>query len=178
MRRCRRSLVAAFLAVGAVGPLSGCTAPVDGLIGITLNHAGQPSVVLISCRHQLGGATMYWVDDPAGSDSWHALVAQWKLPAGYSSPIQWPLLSSEASGVTIVKRPAALSAGRRYRVYGWTHSDPYYSADGPDFTADDVAQLGPGEILIPGYLLSPGSDSEAPARVGMDEFKRLACEQV
>ena len=36
----------AFLGLGVVGSLSACTAPVDGLIGITLDGSGQPNVVI------------------------------------------------------------------------------------------------------------------------------------
>ena len=35
-----------FLGLGVVGSLSACTAPVDGLIGITLDGSGQPNVVI------------------------------------------------------------------------------------------------------------------------------------
>ena len=40
----------------------------------------------MSCHHHLGGVTLYWPDDPAGSDSSHAVVAQWKPPVAYGSP--------------------------------------------------------------------------------------------
>jgi len=36
----------AFLGLGVVGSLSACTAPVDGLIGITLDGSGQLNVVI------------------------------------------------------------------------------------------------------------------------------------
>jgi hypothetical protein len=164
----------AFLGLGVVGSLSACTAPVDGLIGITLDTSGQPDVVLMSCQHHLGGVTLYWPDHPAGSDSNHAVVAQWKLPVAYSSPIRWPLLSPKPEGLTITKEPSALTPGRTYRIYGWTHESPYYSADGPEFKAQDLAQLRPGEVLMED--LQTNMETTAPARVTMAQFKQLACQ--
>ena len=42
----RRMSLLAFLGLGVVGSLSASTAPVDGLIGITLDGSGQPNVVI------------------------------------------------------------------------------------------------------------------------------------
>jgi len=144
------------------------------MIGITLDVSGQPDVVLMSCHHHLGGVTLYWPDDPAGTDSNHAIVAQWKLPTGYRSPIQWPLLSSKPEGLTITKKPAALTPGRTYRIYGWTHESPYYSADGPEFQAADIAGLVAGEVLIDRPMTDQGPSDTA--RVSMARFKDLACQ--
>jgi hypothetical protein len=162
-----------FVAVGAAGSMSACTAPVDGLIGIALDVSGQPKVVLMSCLHHLDGVTVIWSDDPAGRDSKHAVFAKWKLPVGYDSPIEWSILSSRPERVTIVNGPAALTPGRTYSIGGGSRDDPYWSADGPDFTAEDFARLHPGEILIPEFLTD--KEPPAPTRVSMDSFKQLAC---
>ena len=153
--------------------MSACTAPVDGLIGIGIDVSGQPQVVLMSCLHHLDGVTVIWSDDPTGLDSKHAVVAKWKLPVGYDSPIEWSLLSSTPEGVTIVKGPAALTPGRTYSIGGGSHDDPYWSAGGPDFTAKDIARLHPGEILIQDFMTD--KEPTTPTRVSMDQFKELAC---
>jgi len=166
-------LLTGFFALGAMGSLSACTAPIDGMIGITTDGSGQPSVVLQSCQQHVGGVTLYWSDDPAGSDSSHARLAEWKLPTGYGSPLQWPLLSAKPDGVTILKKPTALVPGRIYSIYGWTRESPYYSATGPDFKAEDIVGLQSGDVLI-GDLFG-GKDPRAPIRVSLAKFRQLAC---
>jgi hypothetical protein len=134
----------------------------------------------MSCDQHLGGVSAYWHDDPAGSEE---TLAKWTLPADYKSPVEWSLLSSTPEGIrSVLTVPGVPVPGRTYRIYGWTAEQPYYSADGPEFTADDLAQLKPGEVLIEDFSEAAQSAASTPGgplphvRVSMDEFKKRACQ--
>jgi hypothetical protein len=170
-------LVAVLFALAGAGSLTACTVPPDGRVGIAVSEAGQPEAVLVSCKHQMNGASLYWYDDPNPTSP---VLAKWTLPSGYTSPLQWSLVSPKPDEVTVVSGPAALMPGTVYSIYGWT-GDHSYSAPGVQFTLEDIADLRPGEVLTwdpspPPHPQPRASGETGPfARVSMDEFKKAAC---
>jgi hypothetical protein len=55
-------------------------------------------------------------------------------------------LATGGNGWTVTKPLAAFKPGRLYDMYGWTNNDSA-SADGPEFTPEELSALKPGEVL-------------------------------
>ncbi|WP_319463597.1 hypothetical protein [Micromonospora sp. RTP1Z1] len=149
--------------------LSSCTVPVDGLAGVTVDEKGNPIGVVRTCEHPLDGATLYWPDDPRGSDGQPAELGQWEFTGStVTHSLAWPLGAASAADVKGKQTPQAMLPGRTFSLYGWT-TDNSWSAANVDFTLTDLEGLPVGKILV--------LDSGTRLRVVSEpEFDALVCE--
>ncbi|MGN6612704.1 MAG: hypothetical protein ACTHLJ_13105 [Angustibacter sp.] len=160
-----------WLLLPGVALLASCTAPVDGYTGVTVDPDGALHAVVQTCRHPLDGATLYWGDDPKGSDSDHALMGRWEFSGStVGRPVSWSVNDEEGSGVRATAPRRPLAPGRTYSLYGWTH-DGSWSTLSVGFTLKDLASLQPGRVLG----LDAGDD---PREVSLQQFSQLACDDL
>lgn len=171
-------LAGVALVAGACSPES------DGLTGVGVDGAGRPVGYLLSCKHRIDGATLYWPADPAGADSQHATAGEWTMPSNTRRVVTW-LLDSGApgggvqslhrshigSGVISSKPAIGLDQSRKYALYGWTH-DNSYTAGRVEFSGHDLAGLQPGQVLLDASGDDPPHDRKIVSRA---QFEHAAC---
>lgn len=155
--------------LGSVGLLSSCTVPVDGYAGITVDSNGAAQALIQTCKHSVDGATIYWGDDPKGSDSRDAEIGNWKFSRStVGRPITWTVGADLAEDVQATVPIKALVPRRIYSLYGWT-KDNSWSTVSVDFTLKELKALKPGRVLV--------FDSESqPREVSAQQFSNLACD--
>lgn len=157
-----------WAAIVGVGLLSSCTVPVDGSAGVTVDSGGVVRALVETCTHSVDGATLYWGDDPQGSDSRDARIGRWKFSrstAGRS--LSWPVDAEHSEDVQATVSIKTMAPGRTYSLYGWTNDDSW-STDSVDFTLNDVRALRPGRVLI-GYA------GAQPRDVSLKQFSVHVC---
>jgi hypothetical protein len=157
------------LALGAVGLLTSCTVPVDGYAGITVDSNGAAQALIQTCKHPVDGATIYWGDDPKGSDSRDAEIGEWKFSRStVGQPITWTVGADRAEDVQATVPIKGMVPRRVYSLYGWT-KDNSWSTVSVDFTLTDLKALKPRRVLV--------LDSESnPREVSAQQFSDLACD--
>jgi len=162
--RCVGTAVALSFALG------GCTVPIDGVAGITLDRSGRPVAVLDSCKHDLDGASLDLTEGGGGEKD----VGTWSMTTSTQTPVQWPLVSTGApsGSVAVQDDPSDLDRRATYSLYGWT-KDHSYSAVDVTFRLADLAGLRPGEVLVYGDAAEGGTTGHRV--VTLAELERLAC---
>ena len=136
--------LAAGLALLCAAALTGCTVPVGGVAGVTVDAAGAPVAVVAVCEGYLDDLELYTDNAGGTSDtqgSWaadHAVTEQESV--SLASPGRWR-----------TREPLTrLRPGKRYMLYGATH-DNVWSTLQIDFTVRDLRRLRPGTVLYPAY---------------------------
>lgn len=161
-------IVSAGLALTAT---AGCTVPMDAVAGISVTDGGHLLGVMMVCRHQIDGATLYVdsddVDDERAVGSW---TADRPLKAGLTT---WPL-DVPVAGWTTTTSLTPLNAKTTYDLYGWT-KDNSWSASSVSFTLTDQARLTPGTVFYEDFATN---GDESTAIVPLAEFKAKACKGV
>jgi hypothetical protein len=130
--------------------LGGCGVPEDGWVGVGRNPDGQFEVYVRTCEHALDGSTLYWPDDPAGNSE-AEVFGEWTFQQGGqgATRVEWPLLGQGQNEVTALRPVAQLpDPPKNMAIYAWTR-DASASAGGPyQFTAADLNELRPGQVLV------------------------------
>jgi len=160
MRRLAGLLVVGLIAFGATG----CTVPMNGITGVSVDQDGNLVIVLAWCGRQPDGVTLY-----------HNTYAEDPTPATYdpdaSGPANPPIddasyLAPRVAGETTSFRLVAPGNGWRaeqqqipsldpaitYRAYGWTRDNTFSTAH-VEFQSGDADKLRrtPGTVLVNDY---------------------------
>lgn len=110
--------------------LTGCSVPSHGWVGLLRGEGESLIAVVQMCEESVDGATIY-TGDGAGEQT--IALAEFGTPVTDTGAVELATLENLDTEVT-------------HRVYGWTDSATS-SADGPDFTRDDIARVEPGNVL-------------------------------
>ncbi|MFF1293776.1 MULTISPECIES: hypothetical protein [unclassified Streptomyces] len=167
MRRGRIVLAAA--GVAALAAVSGCTVPIAGATGITVDADGRPMGVLMVCHDHIDGATLYTDSKPADPDESRSVeVGRWSGDASVKGFATWPL-DTAGDGWSVEKPLQALKKDRSYHLYGWTRDSSWSTGD-VTFTPADLATLTPGRVR---YWSGEGDDYETGS---VEDFRSRACQ--
>lgn len=161
----RSSRAALVLGGMVVLTVSGCSPVTEGVVGLTVDTAGNPVALLAPCdTNALGGE----VDDVGitrlipgerGADAWDRIARWGDLDlASDGELIEFPL-------------DVALEPGQEYLLWADEPGQllgPAVQLAAVDFTAAEVAGLAPGEVLA---NLAPPLD-----RTSVAEFAASACD--
>jgi hypothetical protein len=137
----RLAVTAALMIIAAFG-LCGCTVPINGMTGMTVDQDGNLTAVFAWCGDSSpDGATLY---DPRGFDG--TTVAVYRAPhlAGHTASLR---LDAPANGWVAQKPMPVLDPTVRYVIYGWTSDNSTSTAD-VEFAVTDRDRLTPGTVLI------------------------------
>ncbi|CAM5737423.1 hypothetical protein SALBM311S_09310 [Streptomyces alboniger] len=166
-----RRFVGAVTAGMALAVTSGCTVPIDAVVGISVTADGRLLGVMMVCGHQIDGTTLYVdsddVDKAVTIGSW---TADRPLTAGLTT---WTL-DPPSAGWTADKPLTPLTAKTTYALYGGT-KDNSWSSTSVSFTLADRDRLTPGMVRYDD--VSANGDYSA-VTVPMAEFKARACQNM
>lgn len=163
-------LAGAVVFVTAVTATAGCTVPSGGAIALGLDTGSQPIAYVQMCEGGIDGLTVY--EDTGHGTS--RTMGEWDAPRRVGTSATVPLAAPPADWT--VERPlTGLDPATSYHVYGWTN-DNSGSANGPDFTLDDLAALEPGQVTW--WNGDWGTDGNHPtnAVTTLAEFQDQACD--
>jgi hypothetical protein len=165
MGRTRRFGAAAAACVLLSLGLTGCTVEPGGSLGLTVDAAGQPVIVVQMCKGYLDGATLYEdVDNPDDNDD----NGSWKVEPRVTGFSQFSLAKG-GDGWKLEQPLKPLAAKAKYSIYGWTE-DNRWSADQLPVTLDEIAKLRPGQIWY-----STFDEAETYKTGSAEEFKTDSC---
>jgi hypothetical protein len=163
-------MLAVVLAVASVSAVAGCTVPVNGLTGISVDSNGHLVLVLAWCGRHPDGITVYH-DDLSEPDEPSVSDIDLDAPSRLSGRSATVSLTSPSGGWTGPSPIPPLDPSIRYSAYGWTR-DNSYSTGHVIFQPATVATLQPGQILFQdGWDETKGGDKEGV--VSYDEFVRI-----
>ncbi|NNN37930.1 hypothetical protein HLK59_47995 [Streptomyces sp. S3(2020)] len=164
----RRRNVLAAAGVAVLATLSGCTVPIAGAMGITVDADGRPMGVLMVCHDHIDGATLYTdskPDDPDDSES--VEVGSWSGDESVKGFATWSL-DTAGDGWSVDEPLQPLKENREYHLYGWTRGNSW-STGNVNFTPADLAALTPGQVR---YRRSGGDDHRTGS---VEDFRTEAC---
>ncbi|MFI7068235.1 hypothetical protein ACIBL3_45130 [Kribbella sp. NPDC050124] len=147
-----RALVAAVV-VCASGFQVGCGPPIDGLMGLTVDEAGQPVAVMQTCEH-VDGVTIY-AENPLASPSQspnRIPVATWVRTPAASGYVQFPLSGGgewKLQGTRKKLRP-----GTEYSLHAWSNEGSPRTGH-TRFSLAGLMKLRYGEVRLGGAFADP-----------------------
>ncbi|MFE7596766.1 hypothetical protein [Streptomyces sp. NPDC057494] len=157
--------------------LTGCTAPIAGVTGVTVTAEGEPLGVLLVCHDGIDAAVLYPADpppaDPSAEEAEDAKEPEytdsWTAEEAVTDYTTWPLTGpAGGGGLTPDAPPHALKPGQLYTVYG-AAQDNSWSTDAHSFTLADLTKLRPDQVA---YTY----DDEVRTTTVAD-FRAHACEE-
>lgn len=165
------------LALGGVlvAGLTGCTVPIGGDTGISVDEAGHLIVVLTWCGRSPDAVVVYHDPAPAKTDS---AAGTAKNPSVVDADYQAPALGGQSAsfrldapsgGWTVTPKPLIPDPAITYTAYGATH-DNSSSTRSVSFEADDVAKVKPGLVLVQRYDEKKQDDVDVV--MSLREFER------
>lgn len=162
-----------LLILCAIAALSGCTVPVVGLAGVSVDQEGRPVGYLAVCEDHIDGATLYYDEPAAASDEHRSVdVGSWVADPEVTGTSIWSL-AEPRSGWRPTLALGRLEPGRSYTLSGWTH-DNSSSTGSVTFTEAQLRGMTPGQVR---YL--SGHDGEAEQDIyttgSAAEFQASAC---
>lgn len=167
MRRRRNVLAAACVA--ALATVSGCTVPIAGAMGVTVDADGRPMGLLMVCHDHIDGATLYTDSEPDNPDDSRSVeVGRWSSDESVKGFATWPL-DTAGDGWSVDKSLQPLRKNREYHLYGWTR-DSSWSTGNVNFTPADLAALTSGRVR---YWSGEGEDYETGS---VEDFRADACQ--
>ncbi len=141
MRPSRIALSAVLICSAAV--LTGCSPGHSGVIGISVDEAGRPVVVLQDCKGEIDKLVLSALSVTNGVKNTE--VARWRNPKSPKGIVEFPLV--EGAGRWKSEAPVpALDVRRRYELNGWQKNDAT-RATPVAFTPAMLKDLQPGQIL-------------------------------
>jgi hypothetical protein len=156
------------LNIGALLLITGCTAEVTGLAGVSVDERGNPIAVAVACAGKFDSATL---EDVSNFDT-ITLVREWSFSA--NKAMRWNIVESPTAthpkpGGTLVLKPEVLYDLKAFNTEAQTTSGSV------TFTAADVARLRPGQV---GYLKENLSGGTAKyVVVNESTFESLVCKE-
>ncbi|NUR96099.1 MAG: hypothetical protein HOV67_12680 [Kribbellaceae bacterium] len=158
--------VATAAVVGAPA-LTGCTVPPGGVMGLTVDANGDLLAVVQMCEGQIDGATLYLPSDSEIVAD-EKTIGRWEVSppvAGFSEFS----LAKGGNGWRLAQPLQRRDPAKRYTIYAWSNANDW-SADGPEFTAAEVAGLHPSDVLT----FKP--ESEGNRTESLADFRTKTCE--
>ncbi len=144
---------------GCLVALTGCGVDGSGVVGVTVDAAGNPVVVVQMCEGHINGATLYRDDTTLG---------KWQVSSPVTGFSQFDL-DSGGNGWAVVGDLERRDPEQRYTIYGWSN-DNKWSASHLEFSDRELSGLKPGTVLVPEHE-QEGNRSES-----LEEFKTKTCE--
>ena len=160
-------LLSAVLVCSTVA-LTGCSPGHSGVIGITVNDAGQPVVVLQDCKGDIDKLRLTVLPITQGKAE---VVARWTNPKSPKGIVQFPLLEGAGRWKPETAIPP-LDVRRRYELNGWKKNDST-RATPVAFTPTMLASLTPGQILRAKFV---PRDDYATEAVTLEDFTPPDCD--
>jgi hypothetical protein len=151
-----RTVVAAGLGVLTVATVSACSPVPDGMVGLQREQDGSLSAVVHMCHDHVDRVQLLDLD--TGDEE------VWTFGTEVAGTGAFPL-------VEVVERQ--LRDGHVYAL----GASAYHvaSAEGPTITADSVAALAPGQVLVDPFMVDPDVEDPPEAQVvASSEFEGLA----
>lgn len=151
-----RTVVAAGLGVLTVATLSACSPVPDGMVGLRREQDGSLSAVVHMCHDHVDRVQLLDLD--SGDEE------VWTFGTEIAGTGAFPL-------VEVLERHL-----RDGHVYGLGASAYHVaSAEGPTITADSVAALAPGQVLVDPFMVDPEVEDPPEAQVvASDDFADVA----
>ncbi|MEU4290576.1 hypothetical protein AB0E63_20310 [Kribbella sp. NPDC026596] len=165
----RRLGICAAMATCLAG-LAGCGVPAGGALGVTVDAAGNPAIVVQMCEGHIDGATLYLPDpDPDREPPRDEDVGQWEVSPAVDGFSQFSFAEG-GNGWRLVGTLKPRDLATRYTIYGWT-KDNSWSAAHLDFSQQDLKTLKPGTVLV------PEREQEGNRSESLEDFKTKTCEE-
>lgn len=155
--------------------LTGCTVAANGDVGISVDESGHLIAVLAWCGPAPDGVRLYHEratpqrgptsnpDDASIDDAkYHAPTL-----SGQSASFR---LDAPADGWAVTPKPPSLDPAITYKAYGFTN-DNTSSLQRVTFELEDVAKVGPGQVLIQEWDGKRQQDVDAV--ISLDAFERM-----
>lgn len=162
--------VPALIMLGAVViTIAACSPEVDGITGLTRDGQGRLVGLAQACQGTLVGASL--IQDANTQRSEH--VGAWVTEAP-SAQMSWALQQPFSPNGWRTWRPGPqdLAPDHVYTLFAWREENVTNAAP-LDFTAEDLATVGEGRVLI--SEPDAAGETHRPAVVSRDEFSRRAC---
>lgn len=177
-----RRLCGIGLLVIGIMSVTGCTPPVAGVTGFSVDAEGHPTIVLAWCE----GATPEGVDISHYEDA----SGSWSTMPGPSSAATVvddrdfiaPSLDGQSASVrldapddgwTVEPKPFVLRPGVLYQAFGYQgRGSNQVNTNHVSFSADSVAKLKPGSVLVQRYDERQSPSYWVDAVITQEEFDR------
>ncbi|MDF5751928.1 hypothetical protein [Spongiactinospora sp. TRM90649] len=176
-------VAATVCVIGTIG-LTGCTPPISGSTGISVDADGHPVIVLAWCgdaapdgvhiSHHEDASGRPLADAPDGPSPAATSVDDVNLTAPYlrgrSAAVR---LDAPAYGWSAEPRPLVLRPGVRYHAFGYRgRGHGQVNTQYLDFSAERVARLTPDTVLIQRADERRSPPASADAVISREEFAR------
>jgi hypothetical protein len=157
---------------GCVASLSGCGVPAGGVLGVTIDAAGKPEIVVQMCEGHIDGATMYLPDpDPDRVTPQNEEFGRWEVSPAVAGFSQFSLAGG-GNGWRLVGTLKPRTPETRYTIYGWSN-DNSWSAAHLDFSQRDLDALRPGSVLT----ISTDPEADTNQTRPLADFRAKTCEE-
>ncbi|MEI8409649.1 MULTISPECIES: hypothetical protein [unclassified Kribbella] len=153
------------MSLAAIACLAGCGVPAGGLVGVTVDAAGNPVIVVQMCEGHIDGATLYRFSEEPDDEE---VLGRWEVSSPVSGFSQFDL-DTGGNGWAVVGELEARDPQQRYTIYGWSN-DNSWSAAHLTFSDRELSGLKPGTVLVP-EREQDGNRSES-----LEDFKTRTCE--
>ncbi|MEU4193547.1 hypothetical protein AB0E69_16730 [Kribbella sp. NPDC026611] len=160
-----------WVGAAAVGllVLTGCTVPIGGVSGVTVDANGKPVIVIQMCEGHVDTAVLYLPDpDPDRAFPKDKTIGHWETDAAVTGFSQFSV-ETGGNGWRPVGQLAPRELDAKYSAYGGT-KDNSWSTGYIDFSIRDLATLKPGTVRV----LDPHSGD--PKLKSLEDFKQKSCE--
>ncbi|MFG1814416.1 hypothetical protein ACGFIF_11665 [Kribbella sp. NPDC049174] len=158
----RRWVGTGLAAISCLAAVVGCGVPTGGVVGVTVDAAGRPVVVVQMCEGHIDGATMYLPDDEE--------FGRWEVSPPVTDFSQFSLTDG-GNGWRLVGSLKPREPETRYVIYGWSN-DSSWSATHLEFSERDLEDLQAGTVLVP----SADPDSTSNVTRSLPDFRSKTCE--
>ncbi|GAA0950677.1 hypothetical protein GCM10009554_51000 [Kribbella koreensis] len=145
--------------------LTGCTVEDGGALGLTVDAAGKPVIVVQMCKGYLDGATLYEDVENPGDDDHNG---RWTVEPRVTGFSQFSLADG-GNGWKLEGSLKPLAAQVKYVIYGWTEDNRWMALHLP-VTLDEIARLRPGQIRYSNF-----DEADTYATGSVEEFKTGIC---
>jgi hypothetical protein len=138
-----RRLLGAVTAGALAVALAGCTAELNGLVGLTVDGQGRVVAAIAVCEGTVDGLVLY---DESSSDEEPVELGQWTVEAGPGltlTPLSQDGSDERGAQLGIPGESEVSISGYGGELQGANR----WFAPGPYFTDEDLAALGPGQVL-------------------------------
>jgi hypothetical protein len=129
------------------------------VVGVTVDTAGRPVIVVQMCEGHIDGATLYRDDETFG---------RWEVSSPVTRFSQFDL-DTGGNGWALVGEFEGRDPEQQYTIYGWSN-DGNWSATHLDFSDRELSGLKPGTVLV------PEREQEGNRSESLEDFKTKTCE--
>ena len=149
----------------AVAALSGCSPRETAVMGVGVDDDGTPVAYVVACRDSIDSVSL--------TEPGKALLGEWGAPEPVTGMASVRLQDGSPGWTVLGDDAPVLTPGVTYELSGWENSAEHVTAVEVEFTVEDLAALGPGEVR---RRAGVDADGERAYVVGSeDQFPEEAC---